>query len=925
MKNVKVKVSPLAKAIREIYLGSTDELRVEDSSIGSNDRSTVSLGETDPAPSPNTMQIDWQLSEIKRELSSYCEIGRLSIDVAAKLHRNGLCAPVEFECLDYKSRLGATTYDKGKTIKRIVSFYNTYGGYFLIGIEETEAEYRFEIRGFDPSELDVESLKALIKEYTGERIQICAMNFELPDVSGLRRPMTLIYVPKRPKSTPPLFFLKDGPLGDNKKPVFVKDQIYCRRGDECVEAKGAKILELNAERSNPYLGGSGAALNNRVRVARIAHNLPDRNLICSKFIGREGALNLLWRWLSDDLSQARVLAGEGGLGKSSIAFEFAERVSEARDAEFEQIIWLTAKEKQFNALEDKYVPVAERHFSSYQELLGAICDRVGFMVDELEGASNLELKRKLRSGLIQIPSLIIIDDVDSLDIEEQRKVLELAMIIGGSQSRLLLTTRFNQSYSQDIVIKVSGFELDLDFPKFLESLCDRLHLLRFNLADTRKIHNASNGSPLFTESLLRLLRFMNLGDAIAAWRGSRGTDVRAAALKREIDLLDIEAKRVLISIGLLREVSLVEICEVLGYASEIVEHALNSLQALFLISAPSLGEVPRFSVPENTRRLVLDNAPSMVTDLTRLKREVETFRTRKERTPSNDRRVANAISQAESFAKLGDLPKSLATIADARKKTNDHVDLLSYEANLLFRNFPERFDEVRKLARRSFEKGGRRSELFLSWFEAEWSFGHFIGALEAADAALKHGQSKEEWQIRKSAALASRAEEFIYVGSVSSAISSMFEAADTLKEVIIDARAEDIGELKKQLEQLHDQVWTWAGSGEERGLGRVSAQLDVLERFYKLGDTRANNVRRQLSIFENAVVFFARRGQSLSGSQIRLYRVLIERGDSLMARLVSKLNSTHGIDALKKEWLDICMRSEDVCCASSSNEMKELR
>jgi hypothetical protein len=925
MRNGKTRVSPIAKAIRELYVEAPEVLRIGDISRGGHERHVVSMDEIDSASPPNSMQIDWQLSEIKRELSTYCESGRLAIEVTAKLHRHGLCAPVEFECLDYKSGLGATPYDKGKLIKRIISFYNTFGGYFLVGTEETEAESRFEIRGFDPSALDIESLKASIKEYTGERIQICALNLELPDVNGLDRPMTLIYVPKRPKSTPPLFFLKDGPQGENKKPVFVKDQIYCRRGDECVEAKGAKILELNAERLNPYLQGSGAALNNRVRVTRIAHNLPDRNLICSKFIGREAALNSLWRWLSDDLSQARVLAGEGGLGKSSIAFEFAERVSEARDAEFEQIIWLTAKEKQFNALEDKYVSVAERHFSSYQELLSAICDRVGFIANELDGASNLELKRKLKSGLAQIPSLIIIDDVDSLDIEEQRQVLELAMVIGGSQSRLLLTTRFNQSYSQDVVIKVSGFELDLDFPQFLESLCHRLALPQFSVADSRKIHVASNGSPLFTESLLRLLRFMNLGDAIAAWRGSRGTDVRAAALKREIDLLDIEAKRVLIAIGLLREVSLVEICEVLGYASEIVEHALNSLHALFLISAPSLGEVPRFSVPENTRRLVLDNAAYMVTDLTRLKRDIETFKTRKERTPSKDQRVANAISQAESFAKVGDIQKSLDTIADARKKTHDHVDLLSYEANFLFRNFPERFDEVRKLARRSFEKGGRRSELFLSWFEAEWSFGHFIGALEAAEAALKHGQGKEEWQIRKSAALASRAEEFIFVGSVSSAISSMFEAADTLKQVIIDARAEDVGELKKQLEQLHDQVWTWAGSGEERGLGRVSAQLDVLERFYKLGDARANNVRRQLSIFENAVVFFARRGQSLSSSQIRLYRVLMERGESLMALLVSKLNSVHGINALKQEWQGICSRSEEVCCASSAKDLSELR
>jgi hypothetical protein len=403
------------------------------------------------------LQQDWNISEIKQQISIYAEQGKLSKELANVIYRDGLFAPVEFECLDYKQDVGDTAYEKGKLVKRIVSFYNSYGGYLIFGVAETQSETQFEIVGIESSRIDVESLKASVKEFTGERIQLTPMHASLLDLSGHEKNALFLHIPKRPNTNPPLHFVKNGPLSDNKKPIFLKDEIYCRRGDECVEAKGPRILELNGIRQNPYTITGGAAIAALLRITRISHNLPDRNFICPKFIGREKFVDSLWRWLGDDLSHVKVLAGEGGLGKSSIAFEFAERVSKTRGAPFDQVIWLTAKEHQFSAFDDKYVRVPERHYTTYEELLLAMCERLPFTADELDGATAVEMKRMLKRGLTQVPSLLVIDDVDSLSPEEQRQVLELGMIIGNSVSRLLLTTRYNQSYSSDTVIKISGF------------------------------------------------------------------------------------------------------------------------------------------------------------------------------------------------------------------------------------------------------------------------------------------------------------------------------------------------------------------------------------------------------------------------------------------------------------------------------------
>jgi hypothetical protein len=832
---------------------------------------------------------DWSIDSVKRAISEFSQQGRLSRDVLDEFCRDGTCAPIEFELLDYKESFDTSPYGKGKLILRVVSFYNSFGGYLVFGICETESEIRFDVVGIDPGTLDIEGLKASIKEYTGERVQITAMPINTAKNDGSPATLLLLHIPKRLSGIPPLHFLKDGPGNDKKKPVFLKDSVYCRRADECVEAKGPRILELNGERQNPYLQAELPPLTGLFRVNRIPHNLPDRNFICPRFIGRDRIVNALWRWLGDDLSHVKVLAGEGGLGKSSIAYEFAERVSETPDVPFEQVMWLTAKEQQFKAFDDQYVKMPERHYTSYAELLMAICGRLPFTTAELDGATLVELRRMVKQGLSNTTSLVVIDDVDSLSGEEQRQVLELGMMLGGSSSRLILTTRFNQSFSNDNVIKLSGLTLNDEFPLYLDALRDRLDFPELTAQDIEKIHQTSDGSPLFSESLLRLLRWYSVNEAIAQWKGERGASVRAAALKREIELLSPEAQRILLTVALLGEASTVELCEVLGYPSELIEGGLHELQSLFLVAAPALASVARFRVPDNTRRLVVDPATTLVTDRGRLERDIASFRKKGERTPTRDSRVAAAISQAAALVRIGDIPLALATIKDARKRTQDHFDLLSYQAALHLKEVPPQIDYARTLARKAFTAGCRKPEVFECWFEAEWTAENYIGALEAAEAAVANrSPGSQDWAVRKSAALASKASNQAKAGSLNGAISTMCEASEALKVAIAQYRGDDAADLENRRADMHDQMWLWTGIHEE-GLGRTAAQLDTLETLLRLGDTRITNARRVLSAIDAMAVTIDRKLHHMSSAQKDLCGRLMLRADELLTARHRKL------------------------------------
>jgi hypothetical protein len=86
-----------------------------------------------------------------------------------------------------------------------------------------------------------------------------------------------------------------------------------------------------------------------------------------------------------------MLTGEGGPGKSSIAYEFADRLTQVPGNIFEQVVWLTAKRRQFSGQDDSFVAVPEAHYSSYEELIVAIPGNLPVIVDDQVKPTRLSM------------------------------------------------------------------------------------------------------------------------------------------------------------------------------------------------------------------------------------------------------------------------------------------------------------------------------------------------------------------------------------------------------------------------------------------------------------------------------------------------------------------------------------------------------
>ena len=590
-------------------------------------------------------------------------------------------------------------------------------------------------------------------------------------------------------------------------------------------------------------------------LERIANNLPDRAVICTEVVGRRDALNELWQWLSDDLSHVKVLAGEGGIGKSTIAYEFADQVTLLSPNPFIHVIWLSAKARQFRPFRDAFEDMPETHFSSYDELVNVLCDHLAITTEERNSPTSEKL-RLIKRSLNHLTSLVVIDDIDSLSEQEQRQALEIGFFLGGTQSKLLLTTRKNISYSSDICYEIKGLNL-AEFEIFFERLGKRLPSSPRQApkeSEVKQIWEVSHGSPLYAESILRLLNFQTVKEAIRQWQNESGDAVRKAALQREISQLRPEGKRILLALARLGEASPSEIADVAEYSRDKVREGLSDISSLFLIDAPSLGPEARIRLSDTTCRLVIAIEAELVTDVSRIDRQVKGLRNAAHKLASKgNSTIAAAIRQAATLERQGDISGALGTLAEAVRRVGKEksADLLAYVGHLHLRSNPPNPDLAREACRDAYRAGSRKKRLFEAWFSAEWDAANFVGAGESARAAIENQQFPEyEWRVRLAASLAAKAHDQADGTLSVNVLDTYLEASGELSLSLRTRPEADRLRFRPHLESINDAIWsilrTSATSSSE-----FYTNAHRLADLINSGDTRIKNFTRLIDLIRS--------------------------------------------------------------------------
>lgn len=781
----------------------------------------------------------FDIQTARKHIASCVVKGSLAENVLTGIHVKSGFLPVEGSLLDYKRDIPKSSYEIAKIIRHIVAFHNVYGGYLVFGVEELASDkVLVPIYENGIEEIESKRYRDLCTSYTGVTIELQTATI-LIDHAEKKWSVQLMHIP--PRSTEvPVSFKKRGPENEKGVPIFDRDDFVLRYGDNSVKAQQSEHWRLLiSDRTNPFL-------ETLVRKSPIWNTLPDRHMIFNRFIGRDDYISKLYEWFSDDYSCVKVLAGAGGLGKTTIAYQFASEICSSHIVDFSAVYWLTAKVQQFRPLTDKYEAIAVTHFSSARELFSEIAKNLAALDSEISSVSDSQFPRFLRELLSEHRMFFICDDLDSLSIDDQKRVVEVLQQLGGLGSRFLLTTRKNTTASSATAIELKGLSVE-EFPKLVAYWIEQLKLPPLTQKEINRLLEASLGSPLYTESIFRLIKSgYIIADSIAKWKGALGEEVRNAALQREVAQLGNEAKKILVTVAILNSCSLAELKNASGFSDLTLIDATNELQSLFLISPPGIAGEPRFSIPSTTRMLVSSMGPELVPGFISYRDSLILQKFKAKGSADSQKYVAAAIDQANALL-IGKRPEeALRTAEEANKQIGGkNPDLLFMAARALTYHNPPRNSEASKRFNFAFNQGQRKLLFFSLWFETEMAIDHFESAAEVAGRALEASAGEKGfWLKRRAEAKIQLAAMHSKTEDVEAAITQLKYAADDLaacpdKDIDITFRQE----WESNMFSAHDALIRLMSRGST-DVPSLLGLIDEIILFPRRGDRRLDTFLR---------------------------------------------------------------------------------
>jgi len=480
--------------------------------------------------------------------------------------------PTEAQRKDHKAAVAGI-------IKDAVAFHNALGGYIVFGVTDGSSA---RVVGC-ASEFDCGDFNKRLQAFTDTSVECLFRTFDVTGGVG-RLTIGVLLIPRRASGANPVRFKKKGPEASNGSRPF-NEGTYVRLRDECrpAEANHADWKFLFSDRSPP--GKEPPPFRRQTRA-----QLPARDADLVEFVGREEPLAALRGWISDYRSPVRLITGIGGLGKTTLAYRFAEEVGKTGAGEIEWILWLTAKKQTFSALRGQMVSTVNVDFADLESLFRSVLTSLSYHADDEDMATS-ELAERVVEALSTYSCLIVVDDIDSLSPSEQKETIsalsQIAFRTVGrdiAPSRILVTSRIDQGLAPTAVQKISGLERDA-FDRHVANLCAVFKIPLFAKDDLARFYSATSGSPLFASSVVRLVSLgENVRDVVTTWRGQDGEDVREFAFKREIERLDQIHGRLLYAVLVQRESSILDLAEILDLMPKVVRERISELQSYHLIS-----------------------------------------------------------------------------------------------------------------------------------------------------------------------------------------------------------------------------------------------------------------------------------------------------------------------------------------------------
>ncbi len=482
---------------------------------------------------------------------------------------------------------------------------------------------------------------------------------------------------------------------------------------------------------------------------------PDDEVVLG-FVGRHRELSVLNEWLTTEKSKRWALSGEGGRGKSAIAYIFGKSVARRMDHGLEAVFWMSAKRRRF--VEGAAVLIDRPDFFDKASAIENILRF--FDVDSKEIESP---EKKVIDLLDEFPTLLIVDDIDTVQDAGEDAIQFLVMTIPElTRSRVLLTSRKAIFGLTNVTTQIEGIS-KADIEEFLKSKCDLMGVnTQAVIAAKDSIMQATDSSPLYIEDLLRLHQTgLSIEKSIGIWKEKRGTEARKYAIQREYDQLDEDSRQVLLALSLHGACTTDALCKGLDWSESRLIDALSQLRKMFLMARNRSDSSGLLALNRNIQILVLDvfqNSAAYNRVDRQMKATAGTLKTKR----SEDEKVGAVLRKSGMLAKQFRLDEAEDTLVDAISKFPGRADVIATLAWVQKKKGD--VASARNNFLRAHELGGKQYDAYWHWSEMEAASEEWKASEEAAKLGIERLGEDQALLFRQGYALHRQGRELILEG-----------------------------------------------------------------------------------------------------------------------------------------------------------------
>ena len=645
------------------------------------------------------------VSEMLASIIENCD----SADNIRILHdENGKFVIDESVLHDYKDEYPFSNSDSyfGSIIRLICAFHNTYGGVILFGVDDNSRS-----AGKNKVIVDSEKINRKLRETLSRELKISVRQVQTP--SGA---VQLLIVPIRPPACPPIYSTK-------KLGTYEAGKVWIRQGAEVLEAIGSDLTFLYSDRSSGFAVAELPELNIRA-------SLPPSPATIQEFVGRFHCIEQIAHWLQTSRDPRLFLWGQGGSGKSTIAYEFASLLAEVgkafatKQGPIERVVYLSAKAIYLDPLSAEVKTSTGTDFGDALELFQAILMLADWSSDDQVSQYDYETALNSLEELLDTETIfIVVDDIDTLTTANKDGGMEemfLLMSRAKSGSKILYTQRNFPSFAPRAAVEVPGLDHE-EAHQFIDLCCKKFSVPAPSDNEEKWIKENSEKRPLAIETMIGMRRITaSYSDAFQRWK-ERSGDARSYLFSREYQQLNHNDRgRHLLAALSISDApqSFGALQSVLQFTTEQLEDAIAETRDMFLsITSGNDAEGDLYSIGPATR-LYVSEVSKQLDRFGAIKARVTHLRNISASTP---KAFAHIIDGAARSVDAGQPEKAITMLTNPSLPDvfKEHPLVNAVLGKAYAEVHPPNVIEARACFESAFSLGHRNYQMYIDWLDLE--------------------------------------------------------------------------------------------------------------------------------------------------------------------------------------------------------------